>query len=133
MEEASMEDAVRGLRRSYRAGALVDAVAAVGMAVAALYGPTLSFAGDFDRDGSEFAYALPAGAALTAGWSVVLLWADRRPTERRGILPITIAPVIAGLMANDARAVRTGRLSMLSLAPVRALHVELIGLSRTAW
>jgi hypothetical protein len=119
---------VRWLQRSYRAGALVDALAAAGMAVPALYGPTLRFAGDYDRDRSEFAYALRTGAPLMAGWTVLLLWADRKPMERRGILPITIAPVIAGLMANDAQAVRAGRLSSPSVAPVRALQVGLIGL-----
>jgi len=42
------------------------------------------------------------GAPLMAGWTVLLLWADRQPLERRGVLPITVLPVIAGLMANDA-------------------------------
>jgi hypothetical protein len=63
-----------------------------------------------------------------AGWTVLLLWADRKPLERRGVLPIRIAPVIAGLMANDAHAVRAGRLSSVSVAPVRALQVGLVGL-----
>ena len=122
------EEAVRWLRRSYRAGALVDALAAAGMAVPRLYGPTLRFEHEFHRDRPEFAYALRTGAPLMAGWTVLLLWADRKPLERRGVLAITIAPVIAGLMANDAHAVRAGRLSGLSVAPVRALQVGLIGL-----
>ena len=128
MGEPSIEDAVRWLRRSYRAGAVVDALAALGMAVPALYGPTLRFSREFDRGRSEFAYALRTGAPLMAGWTVLLMWADRKPMERRGILPITIAPVIAGLMVNDAEAVRAGRLSGLSVAPVRVLQVVLTGL-----
>jgi hypothetical protein len=59
---------------------------------------------------------------------VLLLWADRKPVERPGVLPITIAPVIAGLMANDTYAVRAGRLSSVSVAPVRALQLGLVGL-----
>ena len=121
-------DAVRWLRRSYRAGAAVDAVAAVGMAVPALYGPTLRFDRDFDRGAPEFAYGLRTGAPLMAGWTLLLLWADRRPLERRGVLPITLLPVIAGLAANDAHAVRAGRLSGLSVAPVRALQLGLTAL-----
>jgi hypothetical protein len=39
------------------------------------------------------------------------LWADHRPLQRRGVLPITVAPVIAGLIANDTHAVRAGQLS----------------------
>lgn len=121
------EDAARWLRRSYRAGALVDALAAVGMAVPALYGPTLRFEREFRRDRPEFAYALRTGAPLMAGWTVLLLWADRKPLERRGVLAITV-PAIAGLMANDAYAVRAGRLSGVSVAPVRALQIGLAGL-----
>ena len=121
-------EAVRWLRRSYRAGALVDALAAIGMAVPRLYGPTLRFDRRFRRAGPEFAYAMRTGAPLMAGWTVLLLWADRRPLERRGVLPITVVPVIAGLMANDAHAVRAGRLSGASVAPVRALQFALVGL-----
>jgi hypothetical protein len=90
------------LRRSYRVGALVDALAAIGIAVPRLYRADASIRGAFDRARPEFSYAIPAGAPLMAGWTV-LLRADRRPLQRRGVLPITVAPVIAGLMANDVR------------------------------
>jgi hypothetical protein len=68
------------------------------------------------------------GAPLMAGWTVLLLWADRQPLERRGVLPITVLPVIAGLMANDAHAVGVERLSGRRVAPVRALQLALVGL-----
>ena len=87
MDGELTEDAVRWLRRSYHAGALVDALEAVGMAVPALYGPTLRFDREFRRDRPEFSYALRTRAPLMAGWTVLLLWADRRPLERRGVLP----------------------------------------------
>lgn len=128
MQTTETEEAARWLRRSYWAGALVDAVAWLGMAVPALYGPTLRFDRDFDRERYEFAYAMLTGAPLMAGWTVLLLWADRKPLERRGILPITIVPVVAGLMANDAQAVRAGRLSSLSVSPVRALQLGRVAL-----
>jgi hypothetical protein len=121
-------DAVRWLRRSYRIGALVDALAAIGMASPRLYGPTLRFDRRFRRSRPEFGYAMRAGAPLMAGWTVLLMWADREPLARRGVLPITVLPVIAGLMANDAHAVRAGRLSGRSVAPVRALQLALVGL-----
>jgi hypothetical protein len=126
--EDSTAEAVRWLRRSYRVGALVDALAAIGMAVPRLYGPTLRFDRRFERRGPEFEYAMRAGAPLMMGWTILLLWADKRPLERRGVLPITVVPVLAGLMANDARSVRAGHLSSLSVAPVRALQLGLVGL-----
>lgn len=121
-------DAVRWLRRSYRAGVAVDAVAAIGMAFPQLYGPTLRFDSTVDRSSPGFAYALRTGAPLMAGWTLLLLWADRRPLERRGVLGITVVPVIIGLMANDAHAVRSGRLSGPSVAPVQALQLALSAL-----
>ena len=124
----STSEAVRWLRRSYRAGALVDALAATGMVHPRLYGPTLRFDRRFRRTGPEFTYAMRAGAPLMAGWTVLLMWADRRPLDRRGVLPITVLPVIAGLMANDAHAVRLGHLSGRSVAPVRALQLALVAL-----
>ncbi len=125
---AETTEAVRWLRCSYRIGALVDALAALGMAAPRLYGPTLRFEAPFDRTRPEFSYAIRAGAPLMAGWTVLLLWADRRPLQRRGVLPITVAPVIAGLIANDTHAVRAGQLSGRSLAPVRAVQLALVGL-----
>jgi hypothetical protein len=121
-------EAVRWLRRSYRTGALVDALAAIGMAHPRVYGPTLRFDRGFARTRPEFSYAMRTGAPLMAGWTVLLMWADRRPLERRGVLAITVLPVIAGLMANDAHAVRAGRLSGRSVAPIRALQLSLVGL-----
>jgi hypothetical protein len=124
----SESDVVRWLHLSYRSGALVDALAALGMAFPRLYGPTLRFDRRFRRRGPEFIYAMRVGAPLMAGWAVLLLWADRRPLERRGVLPITVAPVIAGLIANDALAVRTGQLAGRGVAPVRTLQLTLAAL-----
>jgi hypothetical protein len=49
-----------------------------------------------------------------------------------GGLAITAVPVVAGLMANDTRAVCEGRQSGASVAPVRALRPGCWGCSATA-
>jgi hypothetical protein len=38
--------------------------------------------------------------ALMWGWTALLLWADRKPVERRGVLLLTTAPVILLLMVQ---------------------------------
>jgi hypothetical protein len=85
--------AVRWLHASYRIGAVIDLVAAIGMTVPRLYGPTLRATGSFDRSRPEFGYALGTGAPLMWGWTGLLLWADRRPIERRfyPCLPVSSA------------------------------------------
>ena len=38
--------------------------------------------------------------ALMWGWTALLIWADRKPVERRGVLLLTVAPVILLLMVQ---------------------------------
>ena len=80
----------------------------------------------FDRSGAELGYGLRAGAPLMAGWTVLLLWADRRPLERKDVIAITALPVVAGMMANDVWAVRKGLVEARSVLPVRALQTGLL-------
>ena len=105
---------VRWLRVSYWAGAIADALAAVAMLVpelgAAVYGME-----DFEP-GPEYRYAMRLGASLMIGWTVLLLWADRKPLERRGILPITVL-VIAGLASAGAYAVDADLIARSEMVP----------------
>ena len=111
----------------------MDAVATVEM----LFPDRLDTLGRFGpklrRQRTGFRYGARSGAPLMAGWTVLLLWADRDPLARKDVLPLTIVPVIAGLMANDAVAERAGLLSGSRLAPVRALQVGLAGLFAYSW
>ncbi len=38
--------------------------------------------------------AIMTGASLMLGWTILLLWADRKPIERKFILLLTFFPVI---------------------------------------
>jgi hypothetical protein len=112
------------LRRSYRVAAVVDAVAMLEM----LFPERLDALGRFSGlrpERPEFRYGMRSAAALMAAWTALLLWADRDPLARKDVLPLTMA-VVVGLMANDARAVRAGRMSAVRVAPVRALQVGLL-------
>lgn len=114
-------DAIRWLRISYRAGAILDALAALSMLSPALFAAT-SRLPDF-RPGIEYRYAMGMGAALMLGWTVLLLWADRRPPERKGVLLITLLPVMTGLVLNEIHAVSDTFLSIAALAPVWVAQV----------
>ena len=61
-----------------------------------------------------------------AGWTVLLLWADRKPLERKDVVAITAVPVVAGLMAGDIAAVRAGQVKAKSILPTRALQSALL-------
>ena len=68
--------------------------------------------------GIEYRYAMGMGASLMLGWTALLLWADRKPVERKGVLLITLLPVVLGLVLNEIVAVRAGFLSPLMTLPV---------------
>jgi hypothetical protein len=118
--------AVRWLRASYRTGAVIDALAAIQMLVPGLF----AFANELPEfaPGPDYGFAMGMGASLMLGWTVLLLWADRRPIERRGVLAITIVPVIVGLAINEAVAVRAGFLPLRSQVPIWTLQAALAAL-----
>jgi hypothetical protein len=121
-----MGTAIRWLRISYWVGAVVDLLAAVQMLCPPLFGLAMGLPGF--APGIEYRYAMGMGASLMVGWTALLLWADRRPLERKGVLPLTVLPVIAGLAANQARGVLGGFLPALAVLPIWALQGGLAAL-----
>jgi hypothetical protein len=115
-----MTSAVRWLRISYWVGAIVDLAAGVQMLCPPLFAFGMGLEGF--HPGSDYRYAMGMGASLMFGWTALLLWADRRPIERMGVLPLTVVPVIAGMALNEAAGVGSGFLSVAAAAPIWALQ-----------
>ncbi len=70
------------LRCSYWAGAIVDLIAGLMMlfpALSIVSKPATSFSPT-----PAYRYAIGMGAPLMLAWTILLLWADRKPLERRG-------------------------------------------------
>ena len=82
---------VRWLRISYRAGAALDGLYVIPMLVPQWAGAMFGMS-DF-KPGPEVRYLLGVCAALMLGWTALLIWADRKPVERRAILLLTLFPV----------------------------------------
>src|SRR5512145_370942 len=85
-----MNNAIRWLRISYWLGALLDTRSAIGLSQTFLSSLTVQ---DFR---GEFGIA----AALMWGWTFLLIWADRQPLERKGIVLLTLVPVLVLLGIN---------------------------------
>ncbi len=84
------------LRVSYWSGAIADGIIAMRTMIPETMGE------------AEFRYAMGIATTLIIGWTCLLIWADRKPVERKGVLLLTIFPVISGLLMTATYAVATG-------------------------
>lgn len=101
------------LRTSYWAGAIADVLIGVSTLIPSRMGET------------EFRYPMGLAAAVMFCWAGLLVWADRRPVERKGVLIPTIA-VVVGLMASGVYAVVSGIFPLQRIIPTTVLGVVLI-------
>ena len=65
-------------------------------------------------------------ASLMFGWTLLLIWADRKPAERKGVLLLTIVPVISGLMASGIYAVSDGVILINRAVPSWILGTSIV-------
>jgi hypothetical protein len=112
------------LRISYWLGAIVDGFMVVPMLSPRVAGVLFGIE-DFDP-GDEYRYAMMVAASLMLGWTVLLIWADRKPLERKGILLITVFPVIIGLALAGVFAVKVDMIGVERMIPTWVLQAILI-------
>ncbi len=110
-----MDKRILWLRIAYWTGAVLDGLWVIPMLFPeiglSIYGIT-----DMEITGG-LRYALAVGAALMAGWTVLLIWADRKPVERRGIILLTVVPVIAGLRLSEIYLFTYGYVTVRGMIP----------------
>jgi hypothetical protein len=116
-----MSKAITMLRISYWVGAVLD-----GLNVIPLVFPTLGGAmfglTDFNPT-PEFNYISYLGASLMLGWTILLIWADRKPLERKGVLIITVFPVVMGIAFSGIYLAVSGVVNLYSLIPTLIIQV----------
>ena len=109
------------LRAAFLAGAILDAGALLPMLV-----PTAArVLWGVDDKSWGYRFAMGYGASLMAGWTLLLVWAARRPLERRVIAPLTML-VICGLIVTEITGVAFGGLSPGRLLPTWCLQALLL-------
>ena len=109
------QSAIRWLKASYIAGAVSDGIVGILMLIPDRMGET------------DFRVPMGLGASLMFGWTALLLWANRKPMERKGVLLLTIFPV-TGLVATLVWAAASDRLSVARILPSVILCVVLVAL-----
>jgi len=116
-----MNNRIMWLRVSYWAGALTDAIAALRMMF-----PQLA-------SGVEYRYAMGLGASLVLGWALLLIWADRKPVERKGVLLLTVFPVIPGIIIAELYAYFAGFMELESVLPTVVFLLALSALMAVSY
>jgi hypothetical protein len=79
------------LRISYWLGAILDALAFIQMAFPEIGKKMLGVTRELTP---EYIFAVNLGAGLMFAWTLLLIWADRKPLERRMIIPLTMLIII---------------------------------------
>jgi hypothetical protein len=62
-------------------------------------------------------FLLRMGGSFILGWSFLLIWADQRPYDRKGVLLLTLCPVLTAWAAAEIFAVLIAGLSFLARLP----------------
>jgi hypothetical protein len=115
-----VDSSSRLLHLAYWTGAVIDAATVVLLLAPGVAGATLGI--DGFAPGADYRYVAGLCAALMAGWAALLVWADRDPVARRGILLLTVCPVVLGLAAAGGYAIHSGLVRPLYLAPTLAIQ-----------
>lgn len=114
---------VKILKVAFWIGAITDGLAAIVMIF-----PTLRlyiFGPDNLEITPAYRYSLGMGAALMVGWTVLLFWGSIKPVERKGLLIITVFPVITGIVLAQIYAVSAGLVELSGMIPVW-IHLTII-------
>ena len=116
MPTVSRETITFLLQVAFLVGAVTDGLAVIPM-LSQRIGAAL-FGGDSNRNNMESRFAWGVGAALMAGWTLLLLWGAASPIGRRDILLLTVFPVIAGIVLATVIGTRRGLVSVSRLVPL---------------
>ena len=116
---------------AYWTGAVVDAAMLVPLLVPRVASAMLGIDGFAPTP--DYRYVAGLCAALMAGWTALLVWASREPVDRRGILLLTVCPVVLGLAAASGYAISSGLVRAVYMVPILAVQSGLTVLFLVAY
>lgn len=114
------------LRICFWIGAVADLLATIPLLFPKV--ANLMFGLDASDRGNNFLYVSRIAASLMLGWTFLLVWGSYRPVERRGILLLTVIPVLAGLSIASVLAVRSGFIRLPYMVPLWIFYALIIPL-----
>jgi len=91
-----MKTKILFIRFTYWYGAILDLLVFIDMIISVLFEFSISMANVSTE--ISYKYQTATGSFLMLGWTILLIWADRKPIERKDILILTAIPVVVGIM-----------------------------------
>ncbi len=73
-----------------------------------------------------YLYVSRIAASLMLGWTFLLAWGSRRPLERKGVILLTVMPVLVGLLWASVQAVQSGFIQVGYMLPLWILYALFI-------
>jgi hypothetical protein len=119
-----MKNKLIWLKISFMVGAILDLLVGIQMICYDLVDKIYKIK-DFNPTG-EFKFAIWTGASLMLGWTVLLIWGFLKPFERKGLLLITIFPVITGLIITEIIMVISGYINLNIIIKTWIMQITLI-------
>jgi hypothetical protein len=107
-----MNKGVRVLKLAYLFGAIIDFLVFLLM----VFPPLASTFWGFENFTEQYYFAMGNGAPLMLAWTLLLLWAYKKPVERRNIAPLTIL-VIIGIAITNIIMVNRGLFTIVEILP----------------
>lgn len=90
-----MEKKIIFIRFTYWYGAILDLLVFLDMIISIIFEYSVSMT-NVSTDVS-YKYQTGTGAFLMLGWTILLIWADRKPIDRKDVLLLTAIPVVIGI------------------------------------
>jgi hypothetical protein len=121
-----MKNSILFIRICYYIGAVVDLMATIPLMFPDI--AKLMFGlNDFSAN-NDYLYASRIGASLMLGWTFLLLWGSFKPIERKGVLLLTVLPVLGGLLISSILAVTSGFIEFKFMLPLWIFYALIIPL-----
>ena len=117
------------LRAGYWIGAIMDGIYSLNVCMVWLFGTSAGF--DPIRlvrftEGLQSQYAWGMVLAIMLSWTILLVWADRKPIERRDVILLTAYPLVSLLLADTFFALSVGIVTWIEIFAVQVAYVFLI-------
>ena len=77
---------------------------------------------------NDYLYASRIGASLMLGWTLLLFWGSFKPIERKGVLLLTVFPVLIGLLISSILVVISGFIELKFILPLWIFYSLIIPL-----